>query len=1062
MNPGGDRVKPSKAGSRRRTQTQIKERKEVEEILGMIYSESSAAGLSGNLISSETRILGRLETVTFPGRYVTRVLTVRPFEVTKRFVRPQITFSKGSEPNADSVLNKLFSITNLENLLLLITPTEEPSEKHIVHGFAIDGERHLGVTSLTTDEKDLLVYTQRPDNYTIVFCSSYVTLEDAFKKTEIRNRVFEITISRPTKPIIVNYDGDEVSLSIRLFKPRKELPPLPKKKKSSKAAQRSPQLSVDLASARGLRHRPRCSSMLQSNVMAKSLAANRMPLVETPDIGPLGRPKPSKTIIKANTEMQLGKNRALSHSRTHIEMSPPHPNQAPHIPIMLHKKGKARTQLQMSSGSRNEPMMCTHSEINTRMDYGRGRANMEFNSGASVDRNNAWQRNSPDDLRSKIMLDKSPARSCTASPQFCNNADNRPLNNKNYLAMRNDLGERPSVGKCSSLINVTKSREELVGRSQSNSAMTRRNSEEIVNSSRNDSIENRTQSLGPIKAGSDKLKKLFKNRTFSTLVSTRRRNSPDTFKNCNAKYRDDGDKKLKVLMKPRSKTPLFQDSSISSCRCLPQEDSVTVVSPPHSSVMMTDSGSSSGKAPGPTQAHSHISITSSDIGFRTPTAITSKEVIRERHYPLPSGDAAWSSPTSGRNDIESSIYSSSGNSSSRTDSPRFDVRIEDDYDDSLMSLSNLQRNEDRHGNTLHQEELRSVDGLPPPAPRKVADLPQPQAGNGNGNGPTVSAPKRRIFMTEIDKSKMLERERLWNCANPKHRAAFNDSTKRPRIARHVLQKKPSTVNDNIKVLYNPHPLQESDGDIFESTDVSTLNFETSQSIVTAKSSEFERVLEPVQVPEHYSARAHEHLKTKLRRMTAKQAFENLGKLVQKINSRSIPQNRQLLRFFRLAALLEIKMFVRLETYWGMPPTIDPRCRLDCYMFDDRNEFVLSMGLLCKQLNIFCELFPTVKENIRYVDNALQLTMMPRGLTDFLQTLMTTLGAEKIFKLLAEMIYEMMQPKATLLALAHANQTKINESDQTDQELVDPERNSILETEDALQKLNTELDTVALD
>lgn len=1025
----------------------------------MIYSESSAAGFSGNLISSETRILDRLETVTFPGRYVTRVLTVRPFEVTKRFVRPQITFSKGSEPNADSVLNKLFGITNLESLLLLITPTEEPSEKHIVHGFAIDGERHLGVTSLTTDEKDLLVYTQRPDNYTIVFCSSYVALEDAFKKTEIRNRIFEITISRPTKPIIVNYDGDEVSLSIRVFKPRKELPPLPKKKKSSKAAQRSPQLPVDLASARGLRHRPRCISMLQNNVMAKSLAANRMPLVETPDIGPLGRPKPSKTIIKANTEMQLGKHRAQSNSRTHLEMSPPHPNQADRTNAMLHKKGKARTQLQMSSGSRNEPMICTHSEMNTRMDYGRGRTNIGFNSGASVDRNSAWQRNSPGDLRSK-MMDKSPARSRTVSPQVCNNADNRPLNNKNYLAMRNDLGERPSAGKCSSLINVAKPREESVGRSQSNSAMTRRNSEQTVNS-RNDSIENRTQSLGPITAGSDKLKKLFKNRTFSTLAPTRRRNSPDTFKNFNAKYRDYGDKKLKVLMKPRSKTPLFQDSSISSCRCLPQEDSVIVVSPPRSSVMVTDSGSSSGKTPGPTQAHSHISITSSDIGFRTPTAITSKEIIRERHYPLPTGDAAWSSPTSGRNDIESSIYSSSGNSSSRTDSPRVDVRIEDDYDDSLMSLSNLQRNEDRHGTTLHQEELRSVDGLPPPAPRKMADLPQHQA--DNGNGPTVSAPKRRIFMTEIDKSKMLERERLWNCANPKQRAAFTDGTKRPRIARHVLQKKPSTVNDNIKVLYNPHPLQESDGDISESSDVSsTLNFETSQSIVTAKSSEFERVLEPVQVPEHYSARAHEHLKTKLRRMTAKQAFENLGRLVQKINSRSIPQNRQLLRFFRLAVLLEIKMFVRLETYWGMPPTIDPRCRLECYMFDDRNEFVLSIGLLCKQLNIFCELFPTVKENIRYVDNALQLTMMPRGLTDFLQTLMTTLGAEKIFKILAEMIYGIMQPKATLLALAHANQTKINESDQTDQELVDPEHNSILEMEEALQKLNTEFDTVALD
>lgn len=1060
MNPSGDRDKPSMAGSRRQTPTQMKERKEVEEILGMIYNESSAAGCSGNLMSSDTGLLDRIETVTFPGRYVTRVLTVRPFEVTKRFVRPQISFAKGSEPNADTVLNKLFGITNLENLLLLITPTEEVSDKHIVHGFAIDGELHQGVTSLTTDEKDLLVYTQRPDNYTIVFCSNYIALEDAFKKTEIRNRVFEITLSRPKKPIIVNYDGDDVTLSYRVCKPRKEPPPVPKKKKSNKSARRPPQLPVDLSSSRGFRQRQRCTSMLQNNVMAKSVAANRIPLVETPDIGPLEQLKSSngnrtsKTVIKANTELQLGKDRPLSNSRTHIEMSPPHSNHVDRTNTMLLKKGKARTQLQLSGVSCNEPTMCTHSEINTRKDSGRGRTNVGLNS----DRNNAWPRSFAGDLRSR-MFDKLPTRNRRASPEVYDIADDRPLNNHNYLAMRNDRGDRSSTGKCSSLSNVSKPHEESDGveRSQSNLAMSRRNSEEFVNSRRHDSKQKRSQSLGPINTGKDRVKKLFKHRTFSTLASTRRQNSPDSFKMFDAKYREVFDKKLKVLMEPRSLKPLSQHNSGSPCRGLRKHDSVIVVSPPRTSVMITDSESSMGKAPRSTKGTSHISITSSEFGFPTPV-ITSQEVISERHYPLPNREAARSSRTSGVNGTESSKYSSSAKSSSRPGTSRVDVLVEDDYNDSLMSLTQMKRNEDKHGNTLHHEELRTVDGLPPPAPRRMADLPQEE----DDATPSTSAPKRRVFMTEIDKSQMLQRERLWNCANPKRRVAFNDATKCPRIARHVLQKKPSTVHDNVKVLYNPHPLQESDGEIAEGTDVSTLNFETSQSIVTAKSSEFERVLEPVKVPESFSTRAYEHLKSKLKRVTAKQAFENLGKLVNKINSRPIPQNRQLLRFFRLAALLEIKMFVRLETYWGMPPTIDPRCRLECYMFDDRNEFVLSMGLLCKQLHIFCELFPTIKANIRYVDNALQLTMIPRGLTDFLQALMSTFRAEKIFKLLAEVVYEMMQPRASLLALAHANQTKIRESDQADQEPVEPDRNSVLEMEEALRQLNIEEEPVAMD
>lgn len=1076
----------------------MKARPEVEEILGMIYSEASAAGCSAKVISSDTGILDRIDTVTFPGRYVTRVVRVRPFEVTKRFVRPQLTSGCKSEPNADSVLNKIFGILNLQNLLLVITPTEEISDKYIVHGYAIDGERHLGVTSLTNDEKDLIVYTQRPDSYNIIYCSTYLQLEDAFKKTEIRNRIFDVLQHRPAKPIRTYYNGKEVELYYRRFKPRKEQPI--SKKKAIKAARRQEPPESELHTAKTYQARPRSSSVAQSNIRSRGLTS-RSPSIDTADNGNLDKLKPtvdgkfnynrtSKTLMKAHTALELNKSNTIARPNPHMEMSL-------HSPSFvnrhkgLFKSGRARTQLQVSVDSRNvKPIARAPSENNIMLKAsansgGKSRAQPGYhtNSTASVDKND-MPKDATIDLRPRMMTDirsysmkgkyglrpKSPVRSRTASPKSYVNAEQR-------LLCKNTVSGRPGIVKSNSLANLTKHRSQAARSSYSNSFVAMGNGEDIEYSKKKIAIESRCHSLGT----SDKCRcdhrNLFKNRTYSNLFATHRLNSAESPRKVCPKYRESSDLKITTLMKARSNMPITQDSSNTICRVLLKNGSnLTVESPPQSSIVMSDSQTSLSSSLVPTCVDSNLSIRSSNIEFETPNASICNETLDNINYMTheaqsPAGDT-WSNSIPALKDVESSVSIADSFLSSygswHNEYMGIDMDLELDEIDSMKDLEATPRtrNHDKEtrNNTRKQVELGCLDAPPPSAVGRanlrMGGRSMQELGN-NGCEPNV-LPKRKMYMHEIEKAKLSQRERQWvglPSPNSKRRVVFDDVPK-PTRAR-VLQKKPSVeFKDGIKVLWKVHPLRESDGDIPLSDDGSSVKFETSQSIVNAKSSEFERIMEPVRVPPNFSKRAHEHLKKKLRRMTAKQAFENLGKLVDKINSRPIPQNRQLLRFFRIAELLEIKMFARAETYWnGKSPTIDPRCRLECYMFDDRNEFILSLGLLCKQLTIFSELFPRVKPNICYIDNALQLTIMPKPVTEFLRTVMVTLRAQTLFKLMAEMVYELLQPRATLLALARAHQS--NTVPQAERNTPDFELKNVLEMEEALRKLKNQ-EPVTLD
>ncbi|KAH8416763.1 hypothetical protein KR222_003282, partial [Zaprionus bogoriensis] len=216
--------------------------------------------------------------------------------------------------------------------------------------------------------------------------------------------------------------------------------------------------------------------------------------------------------------------------------------------------------------------------------------------------------------------------------------------------------------------------------------------------------------------------------------------------------------------------------------------------------------------------------------------------------------------------------------------------------------------------------------------------------------------------------------------------------------------------DGFRVLMKPHRLRESMGRIHLPTDQQEIRFNNASSIIEAKSSIFERLTSPVVLPKHFSKRACEHIAKRLTQIEAKQAFFNFDTLLKKINDRPIPRNRHLLTFFKLVLLLDIKLFVREEICWpGYAPTLEPRYQIECYVFDDRKDFLVSLALLCRQLKFFTDFMPNIRVNLRYIDDALDLTTVPPSLTRCLRSIMTKLHSRRLFKLLAEITYDFLQP-----------------------------------------------------
>lgn len=146
----------------------------------------------------------------FGGRNVIVVDRISPLKVSKRIVKPQFTNDGSFKPNPEWVLKKLFRMQDLSNLLLLITPTvtgRKLSDEHVLHGYEVNTQLHLGVTILTTEERELILREHNPKNYSLIFCTGYINLEDAFMKSPIRDQIFHVLQHKPSQAICA-WNGD--------------------------------------------------------------------------------------------------------------------------------------------------------------------------------------------------------------------------------------------------------------------------------------------------------------------------------------------------------------------------------------------------------------------------------------------------------------------------------------------------------------------------------------------------------------------------------------------------------------------------------------------------------------------------------------------------------------------------------------------------------------------------------------------------------------------------------------------------------------------------------------
>ncbi|KAH8278121.1 hypothetical protein KR026_006891, partial [Drosophila bipectinata] len=216
-----------------------------------------------------------------------------------------------------------------------------------------------------------------------------------------------------------------------------------------------------------------------------------------------------------------------------------------------------------------------------------------------------------------------------------------------------------------------------------------------------------------------------------------------------------------------------------------------------------------------------------------------------------------------------------------------------------------------------------------------------------------------------------------------------------------------------KMLPLPQEIYESEGLISVPSVVP--DDSSNESIIEKSSSfkSFDHKVSPVASTTSFSPESGAHIANELQKLNAKQAFRKFGILVDRINRDIQPQSELLLTFFQLVESLNLKMLVRLELKylgWGE----EPRYVVECYRSEDRKDFVASIGLLCQQLHHFTDVCPGAARNLRFVDDAFELTNLPKKLTGWLKTGLSAIHARGFYDLLGELTLLVVHPPADLL------------------------------------------------
>lgn len=797
---------------------------------------------------------------------MTRVERASPFEVSKRFVGPQLKSDANDCPDPERIVRKIFGIRNLSNVLLLITPSfEKEKDKHILHGYVIDGQRHLGVTSLTTADRELIEGTHKPRNYSIMYCSVYLELKDAYMNENIKEKIFKTLGMQSMVPVCSFFKDKMLTL------------------------------------------RYRCVPVVKKNAKSLSRVASETSVLKTTESIAL---KPSRS---ASASSIFTRTQHSSQLTVTIYDQPTGVDNKINMDTTEESRGDC---------SKMEVPLAVASKPKDQVDY-----------------------------KTKIRQwrDKLEKR----NKQLKENQAQTKLKTVDRIEPK---AKDPKGEKC---ITLPKRRQDVFSRIEERKIITKRDIEREIAKQRAEY------------AAANPQPKSYSNKYTNTKAKSdeSKRQSP----------RDPHPRRLYL----RDSTDPYATYTV-----LKDKYEEPITESPKKTELET------GNVTHKRRTKKTLDRKVQDINKAEPNLVENKSIdvkVRDTQlekalkedYKKPKSDDQPMHMEGVPSNFETWKLSHKG---SRKDSiETYQTRPEE-----LMGELNK---------ASEKKEIRSrAKTLETYQPTRL-EIPEPKRS------------KITVYKATLTKVKLPTIPRVRHSESSLRSRTSN----LPINFKRRVYERFGRWRDDFSVVVSPHRLHESKGAIHMPvvSDQPKVKFNTTRSIIEAKSVLFERLMAPVTLPKHFSKEACEHIQSRLVQIDAKQAFFKFDKLMRKINKNPVPMYKHLMTFFKFVVLLDIKLFVREEICWpGYAPASEPRYQVECYVFDDRKDFLVSFALLCRQLQEFADLYPCIKGNLRYIDDAFDLTVMPPLITKCLRSIMTILHSRRLLQFLAEVTFDFIQPLPT--------------------------------------------------
>ncbi|XP_026843974.1 titin [Drosophila persimilis] len=196
--------------------------------------------------------------------------------------------------------------------------------------------------------------------------------------------------------------------------------------------------------------------------------------------------------------------------------------------------------------------------------------------------------------------------------------------------------------------------------------------------------------------------------------------------------------------------------------------------------------------------------------------------------------------------------------------------------------------------------------------------------------------------------------------------------------------------------------------------------ECPNSIFQTSSTSFCRLYKPVKIPAEFSPAACLHLKGKLRNLNINRAFSKFVNLVNAINSTANPLVDHLLFFFQFAEFIDLKMYARKILYRSRSSSTEEaeplRFQIECYVFEDRRDYVTSISMASEPLLRIREAIPGVERRLKLIDDVFELTNVPPIIAKCLKMALNAVDAAPLYHIIGEVLYAMKYPEESLIQL----------------------------------------------